>query len=840
FPLTNEFPYPNAPIFPYDGLAEALVSPMSGDAQSLASEYVPQSPSHTPTGDKEPLDDELAVNDRAQGKQAAMGAPMYQHQTYAEHQQQQQQQQQQHQQQQQQLYDQATRQKELSPGANELARNDFMQANVVGRLPPPGPHNFSRMPPHGMSHMGYSIPHTMSIPGSNQPPSPYGVPAPAAPYPTAYLQQQQFQPAGRSPFVVYQPMMQMYYPPIYQQPMPPFYRQRLLLSQQQQQQLYSQQQMAQPPPTMQQQHSMQQSMYNHQQYMPVVVDDQREQNELVDGEEGEDCGDDGEVYECDSSSQPPMMARTMPAGESSTPQQSQSPVDIEYVEEDEQRVADPDDVDDSDCAPPPHSVEELTFGNFDDAEPRSAATTTGGDRIMTGSASDRHRGPEFVDEGEQRGAPQPRAVDQASSTGMQGSAERADLHAEGVRGEEEKHEPERSTNAPLDDGKAAISTDSESAPATTAQASPPAAAGDDDDESAATTESSSATASAAPATKSWASLFKRDRYEAIVVNSDQRLSTERAEDWPTPGVSADVQRPSHASTSSYKKAVVAPHQDAEAEALKAMLKTLSIVHKGPTFQPRGLFNSGNWCYANSVLQALVACPPFFHLMRHFGHAADRVNTSTPILDALSLFVAEFAIDQNKQRRSRLEYDMPMTASNVQEMVARLKSDAAYKGRQEDAEELLLALLNGLHEEMIALMEMDSPRGPSNSDPHLTNGHASDDSQPAQPETDEWQQVLPGKKHPITRQTVTTETPLSQIFMGHVRYSIHRQGAKDSANIEQFFTLPLEIQSHEVNDVVSALSHSLRKETFKGSATTSSSSGAKVTKEVSTEVVGGKG
>ena len=104
------------------------------------------------------------------------------------------------------------------------------------------------------------------------------------------------------------------------------------------------------------------------------------------------------------------------------------------------------------------------------------------------------------------------------------------------------------------------------------------------------------------------------------------------------------------------------------EEIADLLKETVIVHKGPTFKPRGLHNSGNWCYVNAVLQvhmgaicmgtyitscalqALVACPPFFNLMREFTAFSHRRLTCTPILDALSTFVSEFSVDRQGKSR----------------------------------------------------------------------------------------------------------------------------------------------------------------------------------------------
>lgn len=52
--------------------------------------------------------------------------------------------------------------------------------------------------------------------------------------------------------------------------------------------------------------------------------------------------------------------------------------------------------------------------------------------------------------------------------------------------------------------------------------------------------------------------------------------------------------------------------------------------------PRGLLNKSNYCYINAILQALVACPPFYHLMKAIPSASltYRTHTKTPVTDAM--------------------------------------------------------------------------------------------------------------------------------------------------------------------------------------------------------------
>jgi len=67
-----------------------------------------------------------------------------------------------------------------------------------------------------------------------------------------------------------------------------------------------------------------------------------------------------------------------------------------------------------------------------------------------------------------------------------------------------------------------------------------------------------------------------------------------------------------------------------------VIKNLRVNHKGAPFQLRGLLNCGNSCYVSAVLQALIACPPFFNFLRSLAGVISRrtTNTSTPVLDSL--------------------------------------------------------------------------------------------------------------------------------------------------------------------------------------------------------------
>lgn len=57
---------------------------------------------------------------------------------------------------------------------------------------------------------------------------------------------------------------------------------------------------------------------------------------------------------------------------------------------------------------------------------------------------------------------------------------------------------------------------------------------------------------------------------------------------------------------------------------------------------------------------------------------------------------------------------------------------------------------------------------------------------------------------VTRQTSYRESPISQIFGGELLSIVQKQGSKESATVEPFFALPLDIQDESVVTVQQAL------------------------------------
>ena len=68
----------------------------------------------------------------------------------------------------------------------------------------------------------------------------------------------------------------------------------------------------------------------------------------------------------------------------------------------------------------------------------------------------------------------------------------------------------------------------------------------------------------------------------------------------------------------------------------AILAELKISQKSAPIQVRRLLNRANWCYINATLQALIACPPFYHMLKSLpmNPMLGENRSVTRVLDAM--------------------------------------------------------------------------------------------------------------------------------------------------------------------------------------------------------------
>ncbi|XP_069353936.1 ubiquitin carboxyl-terminal hydrolase 10 [Eulemur rufifrons] len=281
-----------------------------------------------------------------------------------------------------------------------------------------------------------------------------------------------------------------------------------------------------------------------------------------------------------------------------------------------------------------------------------------------------------------------------------------------------------------------------------------------------------------------------------------------------------------------KEGLVPVSEDPVAIKIAELLENVTLIHKPVSLQPRGLINKGNWCYINATLQALVACPPMYHLMKFIPlySKVQRPCTSTPMIDSFVRLMNEFTNMPvpPKPRQAlgdKIVRDIRPGAAFEPTYIYRLltvnKSSLSEKGRQEDAEEYLGFILNGLHEEMLSLKKLLSPNSEKLSISNGPRSHLLDEyeqEEPGEGSEDEWEQVGPRNKTSVTRQADFVQTPITGIFGGHIRSVVYQQSSKESATLQPFFTLQLDIQSDKIRTVQDALESLVARESVQGYTT----------------------
>lgn len=241
--------------------------------------------------------------------------------------------------------------------------------------------------------------------------------------------------------------------------------------------------------------------------------------------------------------------------------------------------------------------------------------------------------------------------------------------------------------------------------------------------------------------------------------------------------------------------------------LAEYLSNHAIEHKVVNVQPRGLVNRSNYCYINSILQALLACPPFYNLMLGLSKCANlnEKKKHMNVITNMAKFITEFkplppsaALNRTQKQQLQQQGQSHANGQQQQQNTTPLACDMAFEpkwmyralngvrndtfqveGRQEDAEEFLGCLLNGLNDEMLELIKLVK----STTGPPVHNST----------EAETWKVVDSKNKGTITRRTELSQTPISDIFGGQLRSRVHRSGDQTTDNIQPFFTLQLHIE-----------------------------------------------
>ncbi|RVX68431.1 hypothetical protein B0A52_07431 [Exophiala mesophila] len=274
--------------------------------------------------------------------------------------------------------------------------------------------------------------------------------------------------------------------------------------------------------------------------------------------------------------------------------------------------------------------------------------------------------------------------------------------------------------------------------------------------------------------------------------------------------------------------------------------TIEVPSKLSFLKPRGLVNTGNMCYMNSVLQALVFSIPFYDFLAKVAQrAAHTFKSDTPLVDAIILFVQEYPIIASaktvEQLRLRLKpedfekYGDSFIPEYVYSAIKDLpRFREMRRGHQQDAQEFLGFLLEELHEECARAMKATTMSSTERSTPA---GSVSNFSENVDNETG-WMEVGHKQKPAVTRSSggIVTESPVTSIFGGKLRSELKVSGNKLSVTLEPYSPLQLDIGAPSVHNIVDALKGLTRPESMQGDFSTSRGQKTTATKQVFIETL----
>ncbi|CAL5872340.1 uncharacterized protein PFLUO_LOCUS6602 [Penicillium psychrofluorescens] len=260
-------------------------------------------------------------------------------------------------------------------------------------------------------------------------------------------------------------------------------------------------------------------------------------------------------------------------------------------------------------------------------------------------------------------------------------------------------------------------------------------------------------------------------------------------------------------------------------------------------EPRGLVNTGNMCYMNSVLQILVSCVPFYQFLDHIGRrAAHSFQSDLPLIDSMIMFMREFrvidAATSEDQLRLRLkpneleQYGEAFIPEFVYEMVRQLPRFRDMKrGHQQDVQEFLGFLLEEMHEECARAAKHTSAKT-------LENEHANGPAAADGSSGDVWLEVGHKQKAAVTQSSgaIATESPVTRIFGGKIRSEFKVPGNKTSVTLEPYQPLQLDIGSPDVHNIIDALKGLTKPESIQGDFNSSRGPNVTATKQMFIETL----
>ncbi|CAN6988565.1 unnamed protein product [Brassica oleracea var. botrytis] len=192
-------------------------------------------------------------------------------------------------------------------------------------------------------------------------------------------------------------------------------------------------------------------------------------------------------------------------------------------------------------------------------------------------------------------------------------------------------------------------------------------------------------------------------------------------------------------------------------------------------------SSGTTIPRKNSQMALLSCSPFVQLLQ-----------GIQLQNIPKVFSSSF-----RNNVAVVESGRPFTPAMFERVLRNFTPDVlnnmSGRPRSEDAQEFLSFIMDQMHDELLKLREVS---------PKLTASKSSVVS--SANEDDEWETVGPKNKSAVTRTQSFVPSQLSDIFGGQLRSVVKAKGNKDSATVQPYLLLHLDILPEAVSTIEDAL------------------------------------
>ncbi|DAZ99608.1 TPA: hypothetical protein N0F65_001436 [Lagenidium giganteum] len=236
------------------------------------------------------------------------------------------------------------------------------------------------------------------------------------------------------------------------------------------------------------------------------------------------------------------------------------------------------------------------------------------------------------------------------------------------------------------------------------------------------------------------------------------------------------------------------------QAIQQALADLDIHAPAQEMKKRGLVNQGNTCFQNSIMQSVLACPPFLNLL---VEVSSQVAGNEELLATSDRFKAwrhmiaftrefeEPTLNQSTSCVDMGKIPKPIKISGY--FMDVLGAFQKSRGEQEDALEFLEFFLDYLHSEY-EKSGLELPKVCERQTRPLAS--SAQTSEPFFDGGDEWAEVGKKGKSSVMRQNPVDviRSPINLLFKGSFRSELKQNGRKQSSiTIEPFHCLHLNLE-----------------------------------------------